>query len=141
MFRCSFAISLWSCSLQRSFWWGVGREAIEAAQVVTVFQLEAPTALPRHKGAFRQYLVWWWSQLSTRSLRQMLCSSHVKIWNLTNDMKKMKQRTSDPYFWVLPIDLAFYSFFFCFLKWFSRFQILISELQSIWCNLLVLRWL
>ena len=27
----------------------------------------------------------------------MLCGSHIKIWNLANHMKKMKQRTSDSY--------------------------------------------
>ena len=36
------------------------------------------------------------SQLSTRSLHQMLCSSHIRIWNLANHMKKMKQRILDP---------------------------------------------
>ena len=32
-------------------------------------------------------------------------------------------------------------FLFCFFMWFSRFQILISEPQIIWRNLLVLSWL
>ena len=29
------------------------------------------------------------SQLSTRSLRQMLCNSHIKIWNLANHSKNI----------------------------------------------------
>ena len=32
-------------------------------------------------------------------------------------------------------------FMFCFFMWFARFQIIISEPQSIWCKLLVLSWL
>ena len=31
-----------------------------------------------------------WSQLSTRSLRQMLCGSHIEIWNLANHKKQNK---------------------------------------------------
>ena len=39
--------------------------------------------------------------LSTKGLRQMLCCSHIKIWNLANHMKKkMKQWTSDSWFSV-----------------------------------------
>ena len=40
-----------------------------------------------------------------------------------------------------PINLAFWYFFLCFFMWFARFQILISELQSIWHSILVLSWL
>ena len=39
------------------------------------------------------------------------------------------------------INLAFWCFLFCFFMWFARFQILISETQSIWHKLLVLSWL
>ena len=33
-----------------------------------------------------------WSQLNTRSLRQMLCGSLIKCWNLTNHMKKLNKK-------------------------------------------------
>ena len=39
------------------------------------------------------------------------------------------------------IDLAFWCILSCLFMWFARFQILISEPQSIWCKLLVLSWL
>ena len=32
------------------------------------------------------------SQLSTRSLRQMLCGSLIRIWNLANHMKKQNKK-------------------------------------------------
>ena len=32
------------------------------------------------------------SQLSRRSLRQILCGSHIKIWNLANHMKKQNKK-------------------------------------------------
>ena len=40
-----------------------------------------------------------------------------------------------------PIGLAFWCVLFCFFMWIARFQILISEPQSIWRKLLVLSWL
>ena len=40
-----------------------------------------------------------------------------------------------------PLYLAFWCFLLCFFMGFSRFQILISEPQSIWRKLLVLSWL
>ena len=40
-----------------------------------------------------------------------------------------------------PIDLSFWCILFCFVMWIARFQILISEPQSIWRKLLVLSWL
>ena len=57
------------------------------------------------------------SQLSTRSLPQMLCGSHIKIWNLANHIKKKWNKEHHLVFSFSPINLAFW----CFLQDF-KFQ-------------------
>ena len=72
----------------------------------------------------------------------MLCGSHIKIWNIANHMKKTKQKHQNAKFIVEKLEtkgvMFFVSFFF---KWFTRFQILTCEPQSIWRKLLLLSWL
>ena len=60
------------------------------------------------------------------------CKSHEK-----NETKNIRPLV----FSVWPIDLAFWCFLFCFFLWFTRFQILICEPQSICRKLLALSWL
>ena len=79
---------------------------------------------------------------STKSLRKMLCGSHNKIWNLTNQLKKNETKNIRLLvFSFSSINLSFWCFLFRFFMWFARFQILICEPQSIWCKFLVLSWL
>ena len=77
------------------------------------------------------------SQLSTRSLRQMLCNSHIKIWNLANHMKKQNKKHLNSKSIGENLKTKGLGFFvLLFFMWFS-----ISEPQSIWHKLLILRWL
>ena len=68
----------------------------------------------------------------------MLCGSHIKIWNHTNHMKKIKKELRTLSF---QLYLVFWCLLSCFFMWFARFQILICESQSIWRKLLVVSWL
>ena len=78
--------------------------------------------------------------LNTRTLRQMLCGSHIKIWNLASHMKKQTKniKTLDLLVknWKLRVRCSLFHFF----MWFVRFQILVCEPQTIWRKLLVLIW-
>ena len=76
------------------------------------------------------------SQLSTRSLRQILCGSHIKIWNLANHMRKQNKKMLNLLVknWKLRVWCSLLHFFL----WFARFQNLICEPQSIWRKVLVL---
>ena len=66
----------------------------------------------------------------------------VQILESYKSHKKNETKNIIPLFFnVSPIDLTFWCFSFCFFVGFARFQILICELQSIWCKLLVLSWL
>ena len=68
------------------------------------------------------------SQLYTRSLRQMLCGSHIEIWNLANHMKKewnKEHHTLSFQFFINKSSILM--FFVLFFMWFARFKILISE--------------
>ena len=60
------------------------------------------------------------------------------FWNLKSCISHEKNETNS-------ISFQFFThrfnIFILFFTWFSRFQILISELQSIWQMLLVLSWL
>ena len=60
----------------------------------------------------------------------------IKVWNLAYDMKKLNKKHI--VFCFSSISLAFWCFLFCYFMWFGRFQILISEPQSILRKLLVL---
>ena len=55
--------------------------------------------------------------------------------------KKWEKNIRPLVFSFLPIDLACWCFLFYFFMRFARFQILISQQQSIWRKLLVLSWL
>ena len=54
-------------------------------------------------------------------------------------MVSFEPNSNEDIFVFLPwLQKAFWCFLFCFFMWFARFQILISEPQSIWRKLLVL---
>ena len=57
-------------------------------------------------------------KLSARSLRQMLCCSHIKIWNLANHMKKWNKehQTLSFQFFVNISSILMLFVFSCFLK-------------------------
>ena len=79
-------------------------------------------------------------KLSARSLRQMLCCSHIKIWNLANHMKKWNKEHQTLSFQFFIKRSSILMFFVSFFMWFARFQILICEPQSIWRKVLVLSY-
>ena len=81
------------------------------------------------------------SKFSTRNLHQMLCSSHIKIWNLAKYLKKQNKNIKMLDLLMKNWKLRVWCSLFHFFMWFTIFQILICELQSIWCKLLVLSWL
>ena len=65
----------------------------------------------------------------------MLCSSHVKIWNVSNHVKKPNKPIGEK------LKTNGYVLLFIYIMWLGIFQILICEPQSIWHKLLALSWL
>ena len=53
-------------------------------------------------------------QLSTKSLCQMLCGSHIKIWNLANHMKKWNKEHQTLSFQFFINRSSIFIFLFCF---------------------------
>jgi hypothetical protein len=71
-----------------------------------------------------------------------LKSSQYKKLVPSNHYEENETKNIQPLvFHFSPIDLSFCCFLLCFFVWFARFQILVSELKSIWRKLLVLSWL
>ena len=66
----------------------------------------------------------------------MLCGSHIRIWNLVNQMKKQSKKHQN--ILVKNWKLRVWCSLFDLVMWFVRFRILICESQSIWRKLLVL---
>ena len=73
--------------------------------------------------------------------KKLAPNSHIKIWNLSNHMKKWNKEHQTLSFHLFTNRFNILMFFVLFFMWFAWFQILISEPQSISCKLLVLSWL
>ena len=72
----------------------------------------------------------------------MFCGSHIKVWNLFKPHKKKTKNIKMLDLLMKNLKLRIWcSLFHFFVMWFSRFQILVCEPQSIWRKVLVLSWL
>ena len=132
---------LWAlCDTVAGQWWGsvYSRPDFRGQwQYIRKYRLDAQVCIKF--GVVNPLFIW--NQLSTRSLRQMLCGSQIRIWNLSNHMKKQSKKHLNARFIDEKWKTKSLMFVVLFFMWFARFQILRCEPQRICCKLLVLSWL